>query len=936
MSARVCGVVLLLAALSVLVHGPHGPTGVEAQQAASTEVTQGTLRVAAEPGQKLLEFPLKHTDVEAHVAGMVAHVTVTQHFTNPFEDPIEAVYVFPLPQNAAVNDMLMKIGGRTIRGLIQTREKARETYEQAIAEGKRASLLEQERPSIFTQTVGNILPGDDILITIKYVEDLTYDHGKYEFVFPMVVGPRFIPGAPVATPSDAGGWAPNTDRVPDASRITPPVLKPDERTGHDIDVALRINSGVPLRKLRSESHDVDITRQGSAEATVTLEAHDKIPNKDFELEWEITGEQPEIALLTHKGDMGGFFSMIVAPKADYTEEEITPKEMIFVLDCSGSMSGEPVEKGKEAMRRCVAGLNPNDTFQLIRFSIAASKFSPTPIPNTPENVKRGLKYIDEMSGSGGTQMIEGIKAALGYERDPERLRIVCFMTDGYIGNETEILAAIEERLGEARLFSFGVGTSVNRYLLDRMAEVGRGTVQYVNLGEDTETVVNRFYERIRRPYLTDIAIDWGGLDAEDVYPQRIPDLFSAQPVIVHGRYGDPGEGTIAVSGNIAGKPWSAEIDAAFPADGSGNEALASLWARQRIKDLMSQMYRAETPEVVEQVTAIALEFRLMSQYTSFVAVDEKVVVEGGQARTVHQPIPMPEGVSYEGVFGPPDRGEFRAAALYGRSAAVPLAALAAPGMMQPGMMAPPGPMGAKGDRGAPGAPGLLGPVALREQIDDLAEDVGQPSRRGLSPDLAQAYLPGFQAHGIAPVGWVLVAATDPEGGGETMLGLANLMASANAVIALPQSGAPWPVALAALKAVAESEAKPLPAVFLAGKKRVELDGEEREALRAYLKAGGFLIVICQSDTFRATIEDVLKEAVPELRLDGFPADLLHGEDMPYEVTADGGNGIVLEGKLVGVVFTGPYIESWGAGHSEENDPAFRLGMNILSYVLQRE
>jgi Ca-activated chloride channel family protein len=528
------------------------------------EFTQGSLRVVPKPGEKLLEFPLKHTDVQADIAGMVAHVTVTQEYENPFDYPIEAVYVFPLPDNAAVNDMVMQIGDRTVRGLIQTREQARETYEKALAAGQRASLLEQERPNIFTQSVGNILPDDQIKIIIKYVETLSYVDGKYGYVFPMVVGPRFIPGSPMPTPASAGGWAPNTDRVPDASRITPPVLKPDIRTGHDISVTVRLNAGVPIRQLRSESHDVKITRRGPPEATVALRPHDTIPNKDFELEWEIAGDQPEIGLLTHHGETGGFFLMVVAPKGAPQADEITPKEMIFVQDCSGSMSGFPIEKSKEAMRRCIKGMNPRDTFQVIRFSEAASQFSPKPIPNTPGNVEKGLKYIDEMAGEGGTQMIEGIKAALNYDRDPERMRVVCFMTDGYIGNETEILAAIQERLGDARLFSFGVGTSVNRYLLDRMAEVGRGVVDYVNLNEDTEVVVNRFYERIRAPYLTDLAVDWGGLDAKDVYPQRIPDLFSAQPVLIYGRFDQPGSGAVELSGKLAGKSWSAKIDADFP------------------------------------------------------------------------------------------------------------------------------------------------------------------------------------------------------------------------------------------------------------------------------------------------------------------------------------------------------------------------------------
>ncbi|MBD3176073.1 MAG: VWA domain-containing protein, partial [Armatimonadia bacterium] len=562
------------------------------------DVTQGTLMVTGEPGKRLLQFPLEHTDVEADVTGLIAKVNVTQTFGNPYGDPIEAVYVFPLPENAAVNDMVMQVGDRTIRADIQTREQARETYEEAVAAGQRAALLEQERPNIFTQSVGNIMPGDEIEITITYVQDLKYDHGTYEFVFPMVVGPRFIPGQPVQAPWEGGGWAPDTDQVPDASRITPPVLTPDTRSGHDIDVHVSLNAGVPIQGLRCTSHEITSEEIDDSRADIKLHPSDTIPNKDFILKYDVMGEAPEFAFLPYHGPEGGFFLMMIQPKADYTQREITPKEMIFVVDCSGSMSGAPIETCKMAMKRCVSGMNGSDTFNVIKFSDAANGFADKPVANTSENVDRALEFIDGMAGTGGTQMIEGIKAALDFPHDPERLRIVFFMTDGYIGNETEILGAIDDKLGDARLFSLGVGSSVNRFLLEEMSRVGRGTVQYVRQDEEPGEVVERFYERIDKPFLTHIEVATEGVDLVDVYPDPIPDLFSAQPVTLVGRYRDSGRGTVRVEGRIAGEPWSTEIPVTLPGGEEGNDALASLWARKRIADLTASMYQGEDEATV--------------------------------------------------------------------------------------------------------------------------------------------------------------------------------------------------------------------------------------------------------------------------------------------------------------------------------------------------
>ncbi len=564
-----CALRIGAALLTVLFVGG----GVRAQ---GLDVTEGTLRVSGKPGERILDFPLEHTSVEAEITGMLARVEVTQRFGNPYDEPIEAVYVFPLPDNSAVNDMVMRVGAKTIRAVMQTRAEARETYEAARAAGQRASLLEQERPNIFTQSVANIMPGDRIEVTLTYVQDLKYDHGAYEFNFPMVVGPRYIPGAPLAGPSSGDGWAPDTNRAPDASRITPPVLTPGNRSGHDISLHVRLNAMVPIQDLRCISHEVSAEMLDDSSADVRILASDSIPNKGFILRYDVAGERPAAGLVTYRGPEGGYFLLMVQPQGAYSADEVAPKEMVFVVDRSGSMSGEPIEKAKEAMRRCLKGMNPKDAFQVFSFSNSLDSLAPAPLPNTPANQEKALAYVNGLDGRGGTEMLAGANAALGFPSDPDRMRIVFFMTDGYIGNETEILAAIEERLGESRLFAFGVGTSVNHYLLDRMAKVGRGTVQYVRPDEDTEEAVTRFYERIAEPVLTDVEIETDGLELLDVAPSPLPDLFSSQPLVVHGRYADSGRGTITVRGRAAGKPWQTEIRARLPHQDAGNPALASL------------------------------------------------------------------------------------------------------------------------------------------------------------------------------------------------------------------------------------------------------------------------------------------------------------------------------------------------------------------------
>jgi len=408
----------------------------------SQTVTQGSLFAVTKKGVELGACPLRHTSVKTDISGFVARVRVVQDFENNFNQPIEAVYTFPLSQNGAVDEMTMKIGSRTISGKIMRKEEARATYEAAKAEGKTASLLDQERPNIFTQAVANIMPGDQVTIEISYVETLKYEDGSYEFVFPMVVGPRYIPAL---------------QNAKDAQKISPPVA--EERAGHDISIEVNLNAGVPVEGIRSISHQVDQLNYAPATAKITLKDQNTIPNKDFVLRYDVSGKRIEDAVLTHRDERGGFFTLILQPPDKVATEDRTPKEIVFVLDTSGSMYGFPLDKAKEAMKMSIDGLYPDDTFNLITFSGDTSILFDKPVPATQENIEKAQAFLDSRQGGGGTEMMKAIKASMDPSDASDHLRIVCFMTDGYVGNDNEIIAEIQKH-PNARVFSFGIGQSV--------------------------------------------------------------------------------------------------------------------------------------------------------------------------------------------------------------------------------------------------------------------------------------------------------------------------------------------------------------------------------------------------------------------------------------------------------------------------------------------
>jgi hypothetical protein len=711
----------------------------------TSEITCGQLRILPADGEDLGLCPLRHTDVHSDISGFVSRVTVRQEFYNPSNRKIEAVYVFPLPQDAAVDDMVMTVADRRIVGIIKPREEARRVYEAAKSAGHVASLLDQERPNIFSQSVANIEPGAEVTIEISYVETLKYDDGWYEFVFPMVVGPRFMPGG--MTGKSGTGWAPDTTQVPDASKISPPVAKPDNRAGHDISIAVNLNAGMTIHELDSKLHKVDIKRDGDTGAKIELANRAEIPNKDFILRYRLADKDIADALLVHHDERGRFFTLILQPPARVESDAAVPREIVFALDTSGSMRGFPIEKAKEVMSSAVDAMGPRDTFNIITYAGSTRVLWDQPKPNTPQNRNDAQQFLANQSGRGSTEMMKAINTALvqtinnkeldpadladlpadgrhisvrvtpdeisrhaskpmtinlrvrngltitaqpfgmtdqisrhesvvlngtwetnegerrlkidGYtfdDQEPTRpMRVVCFMTDGYVGNDMAIIDAVKKNAGTTRVFGFGIGNSVNRFLLDKMSHAGRGEVEYVNLQSKADDSVKRFHERIRTPVLADVAIDWGRLKVSEVFPALLPDLFDVKPVMIHGRLDNALAGTITLKGRTGEGGFERQIDLANTSKAQ-NDALPSLWARANVADIMMQDYKGIQDgtfdaTLKQKIIDLGVKYRLVTQFTSFVAVEELTVTAGGEPTTVAVPVEMPDGVDHEGVFG---------------------------------------------------------------------------------------------------------------------------------------------------------------------------------------------------------------------------------------------------------------------------------------------
>jgi len=591
--------------------------------------------------------PLEGTKVNAEITGFGARVTLVQTFTNPSKQPIEAIYAFPLPENAAVDRMRIRIQDRIIEGQIKRREEARNIYEQAKAAGQTAALLDQERPNLFTQSIANVMPGAQIEVEISYVQMLKFEEGRFEFVFPMVVGPRYIGTS-----------------VTDGERISPPITPKGTRTGANIEVTVRLDAGARITGLDSELHEISSQLISDEQAIVRLTKKDEIPNRDFILRYSVaTDTIGHATLATVHPQLGGFFSLVLMPPKTTRPQMVAPKEVLFIMDQTGSQSGFPIKKSIELTLKLIESLNPGDTFNVMGFNTSQALLWETPRPVTPDNLAEARKFVSAMEAQGGTDILGAVNRAFGMPEDPDRLRLIVFNTDGYVGNEFEILDAIQKNRGTTRMFTFGIGNSVNRFLIEAMSAEGKGACEIITLEADADAALQRFIQRTANPLLTEIEVGFEGLAVEDVLPKEIPDVFSESPVIIKGRYTAPGQGYVVLKGKLGGKVYTQRIPIELPARSRSGSAIASLWAREKVDDLMRSDWLAiharRTAEpsgnpVQEQITKLGLQFGLMTQFTSFVAVEQRVVNVGGKQRTVKVPVEMADGVSYEGVFGGPN------------------------------------------------------------------------------------------------------------------------------------------------------------------------------------------------------------------------------------------------------------------------------------------
>lgn len=591
-------------------------------------------------GAEADSLPLKSTDVRVRVLGVIAEVVVTQQYRNEGSIPLEARYVFPASTRAAVHSMNVRLGDRLITANIREKQAARAEYQAAKREGRTAALLEQHRANVFQMHVGNILPGDDIRVELAYTEHLVPEDGVYRFVYPTVVGPRYN-GAPGLESHRQEPW------------IATPHLRAGVAPATRFSLAVDMQSPVPLREIASPSHRLRVAGGHTRQARVELEpGGEPADNRDFVLEYRLEGDVIQSGILLSEGPDENFFLAMVQPPASVPAARIVSREYVFVVDVSGSMHGFPLDTARALMGNLLARLRPSDTFNLMLFSGGNRVLAPRSVPATRENVDYALAVLGRESGGGGTELLPALRQALAMPSDADRSRVFVVVTDGYVSVESEAFDLVRRNLSRANLFALGIGSSVNRALIEGLARAGQGEPFVVLDPAYAEEQARRFQEMIESPVMTRVTVRFEGLDAYDVTPVQVPDLFARRPVIVFGKWRGEANGAVVVEGRTALGPHRTRLDIgagdARPAAG----ALRYLWARHRIAELTDQEQLVGGDGQREAILGLGLKYNLLTQYTSFVAVDRIVrVTDPDATRTVDQPLALPKGVSDLAVSG---------------------------------------------------------------------------------------------------------------------------------------------------------------------------------------------------------------------------------------------------------------------------------------------
>ncbi|MDH4192741.1 MAG: marine proteobacterial sortase target protein [Nitrospirota bacterium] len=625
---------------------------------------QPGLMIRPMSGGTNLPAPTVSTNVTTTISGLIVRTTVSQTFHNPSSEWAEGIYVFPLPEHAAVDHLRMRIGERVIEGIIQERAEAKNTYEQAKHKGQRASLLEQERPNMFTASVANLAPGEPVIVDIEYQDTVRYDQGRFSIRFPMVVGPRYIPGTPLSpleeqTQKNGLGWALNTNRVPDASRITPPVQHPNQGPINPLSLHIDLAPGFLIDRVESPTHPIQIEANSPGATHITLADGSTFADRDFELIWTPQAShqaQTQLFLEEHDGETYGML-FFLPPQLRTTGPGDIAREVIFVIDTSGSMAGASIIQAKAALNLAVSRLTPNDRFNIIQFNSVTKQLFPQARAVDPRSIQRALSYVEALQAEGGTEMLPAVVQALAHQKEQATLRQVIFMTDGLIGNEEELFGTIRRLLGSTRFFTVGIGSAPNGHFMRKAALHGRGTFTYIGTAREVQDKMHRLFVKLEQPAFLDLALQVPEDVQWDLLPTPLPDVYAGEPLMVTFRTATP-PAQFTISGRHGMVPWNTVLPVA---SGLPRQGIAVHWARQKISRLMDQHSALLQPgtsnqqtELRQAVIDVALRHHLVSRYTSLVAV------ETTPARPEQQPLQshamktnLPHGMQYEAIFGWP-------------------------------------------------------------------------------------------------------------------------------------------------------------------------------------------------------------------------------------------------------------------------------------------
>jgi len=581
------------------------------------------------------QLPLKKTSAHVNIVGVIADVTINQVYKNEGKNTLEAIYTFPASSNSAVYAMEMTIGDRKIIAKIEEKQKARKDYEAAKQEGKRASLLEQQRPNVFQMNVANIMPGDDIMVSLKYTEFIVPTKGIYQLTYPTVVGPRYSNKTEGATVNN--------------NFVNTPYQRQGEESFYDFDIDVNLSTGLPIQDISCNTHKIDIKFSTTSNAIIKLvESENKGGNRDFVLQYQLSGDNITSGLMLYEHEDENFFLMMIQPPKQILKTDIPPREYIFINDVSGSMKGYPMDISKKIMRNLVSNLRPEDRFNVLVFAGTSGWMSDESIPANAGNIERAVSFIDNQEGGGGTEILNALRKALSFPRSFEEMsRSFVIVTDGYVNVEKEVFDLIRYNNDKANTFVFGIGSSVNRYILEGMAHVGMGEPFIVLDKSETNAKAERFREYISNPVLTQIKLNFSNFEVYDVEPITIPDVFGERPIIIYGKYKGKAEGIAKLKGFTGRKKWSTKIEISNFKPDAKNAALRYLWARKSIQllDDYGSLYGSNSEE---KVTELGLKYNLLTNYTSFIAIEE-LPIGNGEFKTVKQALPLPLNVSNSAV-----------------------------------------------------------------------------------------------------------------------------------------------------------------------------------------------------------------------------------------------------------------------------------------------